>query len=262
MTVQVRGKINRLLQKWPKGTVATNPWLEQNGVSRSLVQSYEAGGWVQRIGYGAVIRAGDDVRWQGGVFALQTQGSLSVHPASKTALGLHGSLHNLPLGPRPCVMLHGLPGEYLPAWFASRQWDADLELTRTRLFSADPHAGLVPRQFGEFSILVSSRERAMLELLAGLQPDSAHEEPWHIMEGLMTMRPSVLQELLQTCVSVKAKRLFMVLAEESSQPWLDRLDLSSVDFGSGKRAFSAGGYLHPRYGITVPRAWRGPQESH
>lgn len=242
------------------GTVAASKWLRQNDISRSLVQSYQAGGWVQRIGPGAVVRAGDTVGWPGAVYSLQAHYGLTVHPASKTALGLHGSLHSLPLGSKARVELHGLPGEYVPAWFTRGQWDADVALTRMKLFRGTPHEGLVPKQFGEFSILVSSRERAVLELLAGLQPDGATEETWHIMEGLMTLRPALVQQLLVSCASVKAKRLFMVLAEETEQPWLDRLELSSINFGSGKRAFATGGYLHPRYGITVPRSWARGRE--
>ena len=46
--------------------------------------------------------------------------------------------------------------------------------------------------------------------------------------------------LLESCSSVKIKRLFMHAAEQLNHPWLSRLDLSNVDFGSGKRTIHAG----------------------
>jgi hypothetical protein len=40
------------------------------------------------------------------------------------------------------------------------------------------------------------------------------------MEGLNTLRPDLVQELLEKCSSVKVKRLFMHLAEQFQHPWL------------------------------------------
>jgi hypothetical protein len=76
------------------------------------------------------------------------------------------------------------------------------------------------------------------------------------MEGLTTLRPDVVSELLRACTSVKVKRLFMVLAEAERHGWLERLDTTGVDFGSGKRSLIKGGYLHPRFQITIPQSWK------
>lgn len=48
-------KINQLLQKWPHGTVATDVWLHQLGIDKSLKWIYKKGDWVKSIGYGAII---------------------------------------------------------------------------------------------------------------------------------------------------------------------------------------------------------------
>jgi hypothetical protein len=43
----------------------------------------------------------------------------------------------------------------------------------------------------------------------------------------------MLQVLLVHCRSVKVKRLLMVLAEDYHQAWVQKLDVSKVNFGSG-----------------------------
>jgi len=98
MGIQKGTILNRLLKKWPPGTVAVNPWLEKQGVDRQLVQKYKKTDWVKAIGTSALVRSGDNVEWEGGVYALQKQLSLSVHPGGKTALQLLGMAHYLPLG--------------------------------------------------------------------------------------------------------------------------------------------------------------------
>jgi len=70
-------KINLLLQKWPKGTVATNAWLAENGVNASLKKRYVQTNWLQPIGTGAAIRAGDQIDWKGGVVCYPDSIALS-----------------------------------------------------------------------------------------------------------------------------------------------------------------------------------------
>ncbi len=79
------------------------------------------------------------------------------------------------------------------------------------------------------------------------------------MESLVTLRPKVVQNLLEVCRFVKVKRLFMYMAEKHRHPWVEKLDLSRINFGKGKRRIVSGGELNPKYGITVPREQReGP----
>jgi hypothetical protein len=72
------------------------------------------------------------------------------------------------------------------------------------------------------------------------------------MEGLTTLRPRIVQSLLEKCASVKVKRLFMLLAENCKHAWVQKVDLSKVDFGKGKRALVKGGRFDSKYKITVP----------
>ncbi|MEK6654555.1 MAG: type IV toxin-antitoxin system AbiEi family antitoxin domain-containing protein, partial [Thermodesulfobacteriota bacterium] len=51
---------------------------------------------------------------------------------------------------------------------------------------------------------------------------------------------------------IKAKRLFLFLAEKCGHAWVNKLDISKVRLGSGKRLIVRGGRLDKKYQITVP----------
>ena len=56
-----RSKLNELLMHWPKGTVAVQHWLREQGIPRQLAERYRSSNWMERIGQGAYTRAGDKV---------------------------------------------------------------------------------------------------------------------------------------------------------------------------------------------------------
>jgi hypothetical protein len=260
MNTQIETKINLLLQQLPSGAVATSKWLHEKGISLSLTTAYVRSGWLDRLGTGAVVRRGGKVSWLGAVYALQTQLGLSVHPGGKTALGLLGALHYIPLG-TPSVELFCRTLENLPRWFTKHDWSARIKVTRSDLFDNDDSGlGLTRIENGEFSIMASSNERAIMEYLYLLEDNYQGDEPVKLMEGMAWLRPDVVQRLLAACGSVKVKRLFLYLAERENHPWLKKLDLDKVDFGKGKRQFAQGGYLYPRYQITVPKSWHRVEE--
>ena len=91
-----------------------------------------------------------------------------------------------------------------------------------------------------------------MEVLYGVPQVDSYEEARLLMEGLTTLRPRLVQALLETCASVKVKRLFMFLAEDCKHPWAGKVDLSKVDLGKGKRALVKGGRFDAKYQITVP----------
>jgi hypothetical protein len=59
--------------------------------------------------------------------------------------------------------------------------------------------------------------------------------------------------LLAACTSVKAKRLFLALAERHKHAWVSYLDWSAFHWGSGKRSLFAGEPMHPKYQISWPK---------
>ncbi len=252
MTSESRSKINRLLRVWPLGTVAISRWLETQGAYQQLVHEYEKSGWIRRIGQGAYERAGDTVEWSGGLYALQEEMRLPVHAGAKTALQMQGYAHFLPMGKGGSISLFGTSGTRLPAWFRQYDWGTELRYTATKLFTDDPTSALTKKELATYAVTVSAAERAIMEVLYLMPMEGSFEEAGLLMEGLTTLRPRLVQSLLEQCRSVKVKRLFMFLAEACNHAWVKKLDLSKVNFGKGKRMIIRGGRLDAKYNITVP----------
>lgn len=252
MTSEIGTKVNRLFRVWPQGTVAVSRWLEAQGAYQQLVHEYEKSGWIQRIGQGAYVRSGDTVEWTGGLHALQELMRLPVHAGAKTALQMQGYAHFLPLGKGGFVSLFGAPGTRLPAWFRQHDWGVQLRYSATNLFTEDSDAGLTKIALGTFDVTASAPERAIMEVLYLVPAEESFEEAALLMEGLTTLRPRLVQSLLEQCRSVKVKRLFMFLAEACDHAWVNKLDSSKVDFGKGKRMIVKGGRFDAKYNITVP----------
>lgn len=238
-----------MLQQWPSGKVATLRWLSSLGVDRRLADKYVQSGWLERLGHGAYKRAGATVDWAGAVHALQTQVGLAAHPGGITAVELRGYTHHLAFGARE-VVLFGHPGTKLPAWFEAHSWSRPVTLVTTGVFpGTEKNTSTLP--VGEVDLEVATLERAALEMMYLVPKRQSYEEAFQVMESLTSLRPQVVQQLLEGCTSVKTKRLFMHAAERANHSWLKRLDLSKVDFGSGRRTIHAGGRLDKKYDLVV-----------
>jgi len=113
--------------------------------------------------------------------------------------------------------------------------------------------GLVRREAMSGRALVfSTPERALLELCDEASDASGVFEVDALMQGMATLRPQRVGMLLHHCHSVKAKRLFLALAERHEHAWFSHVSLDGVTLGSGKRSLVVGGRLHPTYQITLP----------
>jgi hypothetical protein len=73
------------------------------------------------------------------------------------------------------------------------------------------------------------------------------------MEMLTTLRPQLVQQLLEQCASLKVKRLFMYMADKSQHQWFHALDKSVIYLGDGKRSFARNGVYISNYMITIPK---------
>lgn len=252
MTVQKQTKINQLLKQWPEGTAATSRWLESQGVYRQLAEQYVRSGWLERIDRGVYVRAGSTVDWLGAVYALQRQLGLNMHVAGETALSLRGLGHYIPLGTGYQVCVFGTPRPRLPTWFTQHDWGVRVEYRCPSLFFGCGNVGFVDINQGAFAVKGAAPERAIMEVMYLATTNHALDHALELHKGLTTLRPDVLQELLEACTSVKVKRLFLWASEQCGHFWLRRVDTSRVELGSGKRALYRGGKLSGKYGITVP----------
>ncbi|MES9850685.1 MAG: type IV toxin-antitoxin system AbiEi family antitoxin [Candidatus Thiodiazotropha sp. L084R] len=250
MSTDKESKLNTLLGAQPLGVVLSSAWLTEQGYSLDLQKRYKKSQWFDSIGTGALIRHGDQVDYLGGIYALQSQLGLCVHPAAKTALSLQGRAHYLELSTKK-AQLFGGHDENLPRWFKNREWGLRVECKLTSFLP--PDLGLVEVDHKSFKVKISSPARAVMECLYLAPKSQPLIEVFEIMEGLNNLRPATVQRLLKACTSVKVKRLFLYLADKAGHEWLSYINQDEVDLGSGKRAIVSDGVYISKYQITVPK---------
>ncbi|ARU94027.1 type IV toxin-antitoxin system AbiEi family antitoxin [Tatumella citrea] len=249
MTTQIISKLNHLLSTTPDGVVLTSSWLAEQGYSQELLKQYRKSQWYKSIGTGALQREGDEIDYLGGIYALQTQLGMAIHPGAKTALALQGRAHYLGFNEHR-VTLFGPPGEKLPKWYQEYNWGIEINSKSSDFLPREQ--GLIELGHKSFNVLISGPARAVMECLY-LAP--AHQpllETYELMQGLNNLRPLSVQKLLESCRSVKVKRLFLYMAEKAGHDWFSFVNTEKVDLGSGKRMITPGGVLNVKYQITVP----------
>lgn len=250
MNTDKPSKLNLLLSTIPAGVVLTSAWLSEQGYSAELQKQYRKSQWFRSIGTGALIREGDQVDYLGGIYALQSQLGMTIHPGAKTALSLQGRAHYLDLNEQR-ALLFGSQREKLPRWYDSYHWGMKIDYKSSGFIP--PDLGLVELDHKSFNVKVSSPARALMECLY-LAPD--HQpllEVYELMEGLNNLRPVTVQKLLENCTSIKVKRLFLYMAEKAGHDWFNFLKIERIDLGSGKRVIVSGGSFNARYQITIPK---------
>jgi hypothetical protein len=240
------------------------------GYTANLLRRYVASGWLEQPAHRVYVRPRAALVWQQVVVSLQTLLGRDLLVGGRTALELNGYVHYLKstatevylYGPKP-------PPTWLDHLDAGVRfiYRNDRKLFRKHLASTAPHrldrqpppekagkAGIAAMPWGQWNwpLIVSSPERAVLEFLNELPEHESFHNADMVMQGLTTLSPVKLQQLLADCRSVKAKRLFFFFAERHQHAWLKRIDRKAVDLGTGKRMLVKGGKLDARHLITVP----------
>ncbi|MBW6457135.1 MAG: type IV toxin-antitoxin system AbiEi family antitoxin [Trueperaceae bacterium] len=250
-------KLNWLLRSIPPGMVVDAAWLTDAGYSTSLRSQYVAAGWLERPARGAYRAPSGELSWETVLASLQHLMRRSLHVGGRSALELHGYGPNLAPGAPASVVVYS--DEPLPTWlhqlpdmprFEARTI-APLFPTEGPSSTADTVASLDTT--ARYPLLVAVPERAWLELLADVPHRITFEMADAIGDGLRTLRPALLQRLLETVKSVKARRLALWFADRHAQPWRERLDRDRIDLGTGNRTLAPKGRLDPTYRITYPR---------
>ena len=114
--------------------------------------------------------------------------------------------------------------------------------------------GLIRKSWGQWDwpLVMSTPERAILELLDELPGRESFHQVDMLMESLSSLSPKRMQRLLFDCRSIKVKRLFFWFADRHQHAWLKRIDRTQISLGKGKRMIVRGGKLDAAYQITVP----------
>ena len=238
-------KVVRLLHQ--KG-VLTAAYLHKAGVSYQLIRKYRQSNWLSSLGAGAFCEPGSTPSFDAALVALAEQHGLPVHLGAKAALARRGVMQYVPLGGLPSE-LYLRRGHRLPKWF-SDVFTGQFVRNSSCLLSDD--AGVERDAAG---CRVSSPERAFIELAEEVPKKVALGELYQLLEFAETLRPRLVTELLSECASVKAKRVFLFLADDLGHWWSKKLDRSKIDLGSGCRVIERGGAFQSKYNIVV-KPWR------
>ena len=250
MSTNKYDKLKKVLGSIPSGTVALASWLEKQDISRDLQKRYKSSGWLLSIGAGALIKLGENVEWQGGLYAIQQHANMGIHAGGLTALSLQGQAHYLRLA-EEAIYLFSQPRTILPSWFKNYNWGKSIQFYHTSFLPSK--IGLIPHEEKTFSIEISSAERAILELIYLVPNKMDLVECYQILEGLTNLRPQVLQLLLESCTSVKVVRIFLYMAKKAKHRWLKYLDESKFKKGSGDRSLVKNGVYVADHKITIPK---------
>ncbi len=255
MGIEKKTKLNYLMRNWPDGKIKSSVWLNAKGYRANLIQKYKNNNWIEAIGTGAFKKAGDKVTWVAALECLQKQLKSEVYVGGKTAIEFAGKAQYLKMKETNVVILSSQK-KTLPTWMKKHNWNVKLDFKVKNLFKSNLAFGEKANGFTVFdtdkaTIIISSAERAYLEYLDELPKSASYAEAKEIMENMISLRPLMVQHLLENCTSLKVKRLFLHFAEKINHPWFKKLNLKKIDLGSGKRVIFENGVLDKKYNITV-----------
>ena len=105
----------------------------------------------------------------------------------------------------------------------------------------------------QHDLLVSSPERAFLECLNLPDASSSLLDIYYLMESLTTLRPKLVQTLLESCTSHKVKRLFLYMAEKANHPWFKALKPETINIGTSRLMITSTGKYIKKYNMTISK---------
>ncbi|MCQ2914015.1 MAG: type IV toxin-antitoxin system AbiEi family antitoxin [Alphaproteobacteria bacterium] len=236
----------KILMNTPNGVVLTSKWLKQQGISKDLLKVYRKNGLIQSIHRGAFIKAGDIPTIEGAIYALRQEG-LSVYIGGATALmKYHNTWQYLRKNQKST--LFSIKKEKIPQWFKSF-FANDYTYIPTTILNDDGFQQ-TPQELG-FVIPFSTQERAFIELLQTCPENISVQEAYEILETLVTLRPKLLQNLLEQCASIKVKRLFLYLSSIANHEWYKKIDVSKFDLGTSVYKINNHGKYVKEFNIVV-----------
>ncbi|MXI87761.1 type IV toxin-antitoxin system AbiEi family antitoxin domain-containing protein [Sphaerochaeta halotolerans] len=243
-----------------EGLLVDRAWLKGRGIENTTVDYYLRSGKLEAVIHGLYRKPGPPLKWQNVVYSLTLLG-YDVHVGHMTALTYHGYDHYLKLGISQSIRLFS--PQKLPRWVERIGVKPGFSIMKIRPFP-DIEVGMTEVPFGtwDWPIRYSLPERAFIELASTIETREEILQANLMMEGAANLRPSLLQVLLESSTSIKAKRLFLWLARTAGHAWYRHIDLSKIDLGVGKRQIVPGGKLDTEFLITVPKEVQdGQQES-
>jgi hypothetical protein len=268
LTLQTMAKTQINARAWvglliPEGIVVPRAWLTKKKLSRHAIDNLVKRGYLYVVSQGVYAKPPAELTWESLVCSLQTRFNSDLVVGGISALELHGFAHYLQMINQWQIHLYGT--DPLPLWLNSvldrvhfvGHKDTTLlgrtnnkHATKDLLRFTDMHHWRDNRA----SLIISSPERAILEVLADVPNFFSMEYADQLMQSMVSLSPEKLQKLLEMCENIKVRRLFFWLADRHNWPWLKEIDKSKIDLGAGKRLIEQGGKLDTKYNITVPKS--------
>ncbi len=230
MATTSNSKLNNLYTRLPGGSPVTSARLAEMGISADLAVHYARAGWLKRLARGVYCRPGETLLLHPSLLVLQRR-TAGLHVGGKTALEWYGVRQYV--SQQTVLHLYGWVTACLPDWFFQH---FPSEYHRKRLFVEKPDQMFSVGGFEnrDNAPLVSTPERALLELLDEVGVRQPLQEAREIAEGAYNLRAEVLTDLLKRCTSVKTVRLCLRLGRELSLPWAGKLDEAALPTGSAR----------------------------
>lgn len=244
-------KMQQILEIAPQETVLFGSWLSGYGMDAKDQYSYMKSGWLNRISKGVYKLHGTNPSLMATISSYNNQLGKHCIVGAYTALDFRGYSHYLSLG-KPKAYLFTDKDNRLPNWLLKADWDMTVKYMTTS-FLGDGLLGVETMSVERNNLLVSSPERAILECLNLPDASSSLLDIFYIMESLTTLRPKLVQTLLENCTSQKVKRLFLYMAEKASHSWYKALKLDNVNLGAARLMVTPTGKYINKYNITISK---------
>jgi len=249
MNIENATKINLLLQDYYPGKLYFSGYLKQKGYSDQLLKQYRNSGWLTSLSKGVMYRTGDKLLAYPALTSYHRQIGKSFHVAAHSALELKGFNHYVPMG-KPVLIVSHLKKQKVPDWMKEDNFDMTIKFFSTESFPKPQISSLI---VDGMELFVSTPEQAFLECLLLSPKQYDLMDLYYLMEQLTTLRPEVLQDLLENTDNLKVKRLFLYMAEKAGHFWFDLLDTAKINIGTAKHQLTKHGVYVPKYKITVPK---------
>jgi hypothetical protein len=244
--------MNTIDKVLPEGMLVNRKWLQERGFDRSTIDYYLRSGTLESVARGVYRKPGPPLKWQNIVYSL-TQLGHNVHVGHKSSLQFYGYSQYVNISGREKVRIYG--ESPTPKWAFEVEVKPALVKVNRNPFPPSYERGIEEVLFGtwDWPIPYSTPERAVMEICGTIDTTSEILSLDKSFEGAGTFRPKLVQDLLEQCKQIKAKRLFLWIAKRHAFPWFTNLDLKNIDMGKGKRQIVPGGRFNSEFQITVPK---------
>jgi len=250
MSIVKGTKINQLLASTDSSGLLFSDWLKKKGYSDQLQKKYRDSGWLTSLSKGVMFRTGSSLSAFSAVASCNAQTNAEYRIAAHSALEYAGFNHYVPMG-KPVLVIAMTSTSKRPLWMEDDIFDMTFRTFHTEAF-ADEEVVKTNTKSGILNI--SSPEMAFLECLFLAPKYYDYMDLYYIMEQLTTLRPDVVQRLLEATNNYRVKRMFLYMAEKAGHYWFEELCHEKIKLGDFKVQLVPDGIYNAKYKMTIPKA--------